>query len=457
MKKIVLSLAGVMAAVAFAPEASAVPAFARQTGMACSACHYQHFPVINGFGRAFKEGGYTMMGAEEKIEGEGLSIPANLNLALVGYISETKTNGTNGTGIGVAPNGNGPGTTATTKNANNGSLQIPQQVSLFAGGRVSENIGFEAEINLANAGLVPGTQAAGLIRLKLPMVFDVAGMKAGVVPFSTGLGVSDSMEVLNTGAVAVHLFNQSDMKAISAQQYINTATPANGGALVASNDNLFFNVAKWGANSGAGTSGAPTSNYVRGAYLTSIIPGFDSAIGFQSWSGTSVQNTPNPGAIPPVALLGLSTNGALNTKAAAIDAQMMGDVAGMPLTLILSAADAPGSANSGSVNLFNQGLLSRRSANFGAELGVIPNVATVQFGLCRAYSGVQDAATGANLTDNAVMLGATYAFALNVRAELTYSRYSGGMYSATQQQAQLAAGGAYMGNQQIMMDLAFGF
>lgn len=452
MKKIVLSLAGVMAAVAFAPEASAIPAFARQTGMACSACHYQHFPVINGFGRAFKEGGFTMMGAEEKIEGEGLSIPANLNLALVGYMSYAKTNGpANLTGV---PGGPAVPTTATTKTNNNGSLQIPQQVSLFAGGRVAENIGFEAEINIAGPGTTLGTSTGtGLIRFKMPFVFDVAGVKAGVVPFSTGLGVADSMEVLNTGAVAVHAFNQSDMPAISAQQYIGTATPANGAALVASNDNFFANVARWGASQGMGSSGGPTSNYVRGAYLTSIIPGFDSAIGFQSWSGTSVQD---PAAATGVALL--TANGAVNTKAAAIDAQMMGDVAGMPLTLIASFADAPGSANAGSVNLFNQSNLSRRSANFGAELGVIPNVATVQFGLRRAYSGVQDAATGANLTDNAVMLGATYAFALNVRAELTYSRYSGGMYSATAQANQMAAaGGQYMGNQQIMMDLAFGF
>ena len=436
MKKIVLSLAGVMAAVAFAPEASAIPAFARQTGMACSACHYQHFPVINGFGRAFKEGGYTMMGAEEKIEGEGLSIPANLNLDIVGDMSDIKTNGTNA-----------PGTAPTAKTTNNGQLQIPQQVSLFAGGRVAENIGFEAETSIANANGTLGT-SAGLIRFKMPFVFDVAGVKAGVVPFSTGLGVADSIEVLNTGAVAVHLFNQFDMKAISAQQYINTATPANGAAFIASNDNFFANVARWGASQGVGTSGGPTSNYVRGAYLTSIIPGFDSAIGFQSWSGTSVVDAAS-------ALAAGKTFGVLNTKAFAIDAQMMGDVAGMPLTLIASLADAPASVNAGNVNLFNQNTLDRRSYNFGAELGVIPNVATVQLGFRRADSGVSStgALGGSNLTDNAIMLGATYAFALNVRAELTYSKYSGGLYGATQ--PAMIAGG--LGNQQIAMDLAFGF
>lgn len=442
MKKIVLSLAGVMAAVAFAPEASAVPAFARQTGMACSACHYQHFPVINGFGRAFKEGGYTMMGAEEKIEGEGLSIPANLNLAIVGYMSDSKTNGPS---AGVTP---------TSKTSNNNSLQIPQQVSLFGGGRVAENIGFEAEINLANAGTVPGTQQAGLIRLKLPFVFDVAGVKAGVVPFSTGLGVADSIEPLNTGAVAVHLFNQSDMKAISAQQYIGTATPANGAALDASNDNFFASFARWGASNGVGASGAPTSNYLRGAYLTSAIPGFDSAIGFQSWSGTSVVDALGAGNVNPNPAIagGIGGVGVYNTKAFAVDAQMLGDVSGMPLTLIASYANAPASVNVAGINLFNTGTLTRSSFNVGAELGVIPNVATVQLGLRRANSGQADA-NGANLTDNAIMVGATYAFALNVRAELTYSKYSGGLYNAGN--TPMIAGG--LGNQLIMMDLAFGF
>src|SRR3990167_6308378 len=83
MKKIVLSLASVLAATAFAPEAMAIPAFARQTGMACNACHAQHFPILNSFGRAFKASGYTMMGAQGKVEGEHLSLPDTLNMSMI--------------------------------------------------------------------------------------------------------------------------------------------------------------------------------------------------------------------------------------------------------------------------------------------------------------------------------------------------------------------------------------
>jgi len=441
MRKITLSLAGALAAVAFAPEASAIPAFARQVGMACSACHYQHFPVLNQFGRAFKEGGYTMVGAQDKIEGDDISLPVVLNAALVGYVSYSKTNGQ------TAPS------VAGGKSTNDGSLQIPQQVSLFVGGRAGEHIGFEAEINVANNGV--GNPVGGINRLKVPFVFDVGSVKAGVIPFSTGNGVADSFEVLNTGAVNVHAFNQQDMPSVSAQQYIGTGTNANGVAFIASNDDFFANFAKWGANNGGGGSGAPTSNYLRAAWTTGLIPGFDSAIGVQSWSGTSYESAPAVNLV----------NGTVDTKATAIDAQMMGDVAGMPLLVVASYARAPATAAADlaagtNVNLFNNGPYDKKSFNIAAELGVIPNKATVQLAFRRASSGMDagvvqgGAANGSNASDNEVMVGATYAIALNARMELTYSKYSGDMYGAA---VQAANPGTYMGDNKIILDLAFGF
>ncbi|KXS32103.1 MAG: Cyc2-like cytochrome [Candidatus Gallionella acididurans] len=430
-----------LSAALWAPQANAIPAFARQVGMACSACHYQHFPVLNSFGRAFKEGGFTMIGAQEKIEdttAPGVSIPAVLNAALVGYIADTKTNGPTATA-------------GTAKSTNDNSLQIPQQVSLFLAGRAGEHTGFEAEINLTpGAGGTIPDGSIGLIRFKVPFVYDVGNVKAGLVPFSTGLGAADSFEVLNTGAVAVHTFNQSDSAVVSAQQYIGTATAASGLAFIASNDNFFANFAKWGANQGAGTSGSPTSNYLRAAWTTSLIPGFDSAIGFQAWTGTS--GLDNIGGVSPMVTT--------DTKATAIDAQMMGDVGGLPLLLIASYANAPASdVNTPGVNqnLFNASGLSKKSLNIGAELGVIPGVATVQLGMRRANSGgYVDAATAAsgNATDNAILIGATYNFALNIRGEVTYAKSSGSMYNAANA---AAAGAAYTGTNFTMIDLAFGF
>lgn len=429
----------------WAPQANAIPAFSRQVGMACSACHYQHFPALNSFGRAFKEGGFTMIGSQNKVEGDGLSIPAVLNASLVGYMSDTKTNGPT------------TGSTPTTKTTNNGSLQIPLQSSLFLAGRAGEHTGFMTEINLtpASGGTIPdGT--IGMVMLKVPFVYDVGSVKAGLVPFSTPNGPSDSFEVLNTGAVAVHVFNQWDMNAVSAQQYIGTATAASGLAFIASNENFFANFAKWGANQGSGASGSPTSNYLRAAWTTGLIPGFDSAIGFQVWNGTSVMDAGALGANP------LVTTGVVNTKATAVDAQMMGDVGGLPLLLIVSYADAPASSATPDVdqNLFNANPLSRKSLNFGAELGVIPGKATVQLGLRHASSGANAldatgaAIAGTNASDNAVMIGATYSIEQNIRAELTYSKYSGDAYGTG---AAIAGGNQYMGDQMTLIDLAFGF
>src|SRR5712692_1023698 len=49
------------------PEAYAVPSFARQTGMACDACHAGgFFPELNNFGRMFKMNGYVWSAHEEK-------------------------------------------------------------------------------------------------------------------------------------------------------------------------------------------------------------------------------------------------------------------------------------------------------------------------------------------------------------------------------------------------------
>jgi len=56
---IALRFALVFLAAAFPPQSMAVPSFARQTGMACVACHV-NFPELTPFGRFFKLTGYTL-------------------------------------------------------------------------------------------------------------------------------------------------------------------------------------------------------------------------------------------------------------------------------------------------------------------------------------------------------------------------------------------------------------
>src|SRR6202790_3466119 len=54
-----LQVIGACSLLGFAVPAAAVPSFARQTGMACAACHTV-YPELTPFGREFKLNGYVL-------------------------------------------------------------------------------------------------------------------------------------------------------------------------------------------------------------------------------------------------------------------------------------------------------------------------------------------------------------------------------------------------------------
>ena len=125
----ILALAGGLLAV---PAAQAVPSFARQTGLACEACHQAaNFPELNSFGRNFKVSGYTMAfinkiepsSASKGDQNPGLSlIDIPLFSAMV-QVSATHTAKSQGGGV------------------QNNSTQFPQQLSVFLAGRVTPHVG----------------------------------------------------------------------------------------------------------------------------------------------------------------------------------------------------------------------------------------------------------------------------------------------------------------------------
>jgi hypothetical protein len=416
MKKIVLSLAVVMAAAAFAPEASALPVFARQTGMACSACHFQHFPQLNSFGRSFKSAAFTMVGAQGKVEGDGLSIPDTLNLAMLTTMGYTKTDDTStATGNGI-------------NSAANGTVYVPGvngEYSLFIGGRTSEFSGSLAEVGLTS---VDGHVASA----KFPMLWPVGdnGMRVGLVPFTTdGQGASYGFETLNTGANAVHtmLFdggsaNDSIGTSVSAQQYIGTGVAATGAAIVANSDMGFVNFTKYhmiSQNLEMVNGASLSSTYVRAAYIFDL-NGWDTAVGFQDWSGQS--NDASTDTAPGnTALVGLK-----ETKASAIDAQMMGTVNDMPLTVVFSYAKAP--KPSGVLdNVYNSGgVTDKKAMVIGAELGVVPEVATVAVSYRKGNNGAAAGSDG----DNSMLFAASYKLQQNLLLQLVYTKQSGTAWDA---------------------------
>lgn len=111
----------VLAILALPREAQAVPSFAGQTGMSCTACHVGGFgPQLTPFGRAFKIGGYTQSG------GDGLASKIPLSAMVLGSFTSTSSS---------FPPDQVP---QHYNNNNNFSLD---QISLFLAGRISDHTG----------------------------------------------------------------------------------------------------------------------------------------------------------------------------------------------------------------------------------------------------------------------------------------------------------------------------
>jgi len=111
---------------ALAPQARAIPSFARQTKMPCSTCHTQ-FPELTEFGRMFKLNGYTLS-AIEKIEAADSAGQQELSLnlmpivSIMAQVSLTELQKR----MGGAPNAN---------------VLLPDQLSVFLAGAITPKIG----------------------------------------------------------------------------------------------------------------------------------------------------------------------------------------------------------------------------------------------------------------------------------------------------------------------------
>ena len=102
------------------------PTYARQTGLACSACH-THFPELTATGRAFKLNGYVFR-RSESLEGKTPEGQQSLLLNLVAPVSLMMQ--TSLTSIKKAQ----PGT-------QNGVVLFPDQLSIFTGGEITPHVG----------------------------------------------------------------------------------------------------------------------------------------------------------------------------------------------------------------------------------------------------------------------------------------------------------------------------
>ena len=105
----------------------ALPSFARQTGMSCTACHYS-FPELTPFGRQFKLNGYTMT-MMKTIDAKEDSDKVT-RLRLLSFLPLSAMVQTSFTSMSKAAEG-----------TQNNSIAFPQQLSLFYAGQITPHIG----------------------------------------------------------------------------------------------------------------------------------------------------------------------------------------------------------------------------------------------------------------------------------------------------------------------------
>src|SRR6202158_4066077 len=115
------------------PPVSAVPSYARQTGLACSGCHYAP-PELNPAGRRFKLTGYVDRADDTKVvksepgkKHAALDLLASLPLSVMLDASFTSTK-------------------SPIPTTQNGNFEFPQDVSLFLSGAWTSNIGSFVQI-----------------------------------------------------------------------------------------------------------------------------------------------------------------------------------------------------------------------------------------------------------------------------------------------------------------------
>ncbi len=131
-----------LAALAFAPPAFAVPSFARQTGMACEACHTV-FLELNHFGRMFKANAYTLDNLKpvrgiNAAKSEMLALSGLPPISLMVQVSQTT----------LAKSL--PDPTADGSSSQNGTVAFPQQISLFYAGKIAPNLGAFIQLTYGN-------------------------------------------------------------------------------------------------------------------------------------------------------------------------------------------------------------------------------------------------------------------------------------------------------------------
>ncbi len=119
-----VAICSVLALFLAAPQASALPSFARQTGQQCAACH-NGFPELTPYGRLFKLNGYTFGGGQSNLP--------PLAIMFVTDYTHTQAGQSSGAATHYGPNNN---------------FAYAHPVSVFYGGRILGDYGLGAFVQV---------------------------------------------------------------------------------------------------------------------------------------------------------------------------------------------------------------------------------------------------------------------------------------------------------------------
>lgn len=440
MKKIILSMIGLMAATAFAPQASAVPAFARQTGMGCNACHQQHFPVLNSFGRAFKADGFTMVGSQAMLEEEHLSLPATLNAGILLKAQYRMTNGKDKVYTKTG-NTNLDGSAADDQliTTNDGKWMVPDEFGLFFGGRL-------ADTGTLKVGTMIEHSMDNLVGFRIPVVVDMGGVKLSAIPFLTdALGPFYGYTESSTGLNRAVRWNEHHAD-ISAHRFIGLATDAASGVtLLAKADMGYVAYTQW-ANAFPMADQSLSLNLVHVGW-TPTFAGWDMVVTAEMVSGESKEaiaagtttgdvfaydpttggSTVTPGTV--VADAGTFAKTGREYNASGFTVQAHGAFGDMPAGIYATYANAPKTDATGTtVNAYNTATAYDKTAmTVGVDVSVIPHVLSVG-GAYRTGQTGKKTVLGNKETDDAISINMNYDIAQNMGIQITHSMYSGSKY-----------------------------
>ncbi len=377
-------------------DAEAVPSFARQTGMTCNSCHFQAFPALNGMGRSFRAGGYTMKGTQSSIEGENLDLPSNLNMAIFWknyYVSKS--------GDAVA------------------HLIWEDEIVTFAAGRVAADVGFLFELGLnmessgTTAAVGSSTTSEGTLFNNAKVHFNVAqagSVNIAVIPWSTdAAGVNFGMELMNTvGQRSQRPIEKRDAMSPGASLGI-TQGEATGISIVASDLGSGWSAtyAMWGpVHNGGYVNLTGMATHLRVAYFMDLA-GFDTGFSYGGSSGTVAASSDS----------GVTQNYNIAVAGSTIDMQMQGQIAGGDFGFYLqqaTVADSTGVAETTttSTTVAGRGYTEGGGSGLGYLLkySVTPKIQV-------HYAGNSHSTGTVSVTKTFTSVGADYMVAENVRLQ----------------------------------------